>query len=685
MGEEKNGRKNRMLWLGLLEVGFPSTVCLVMLMFLISRPYRESWHWVHESFHALILSGGAFSVIFSALFFLAIQRISPPDPSAVWIATILLGMGILDGFHAVTPGALSLCQHSLATMVGGLALALFLLPTSSSFRISLRAVPYLMAIFCLLSGSCSMLFSDWISIVQTAGQFSSISQLFNVAGGFGFLAAWMQFARKRKDQSVWQKFLLANGSLFFAIAAFLPLLASPWDEMWWLWHMLIFFAYLAFCCFFLITSSKKIKEFQKTRKELEKSGKQFFDFIENLPSAVTMKDTAGRFVLVNKRFEEIFGLAKKDVVGKSAADIFPYIKDLKSVASKDIDELEVKTEYEENIPFEDGTKTFSTLRFPLTCNEEDLCCIGYVQTDITDRKELEYQVQLDQKIIENSREGIVVTDAEAIILIVNAAYTKITGYKPKEIVGKNPRVGQSGRHDRAFYKAMWSRLLETGRWSGEIWDRRKNGEIYQKKLTINAIHDNAGDIINYVGIFTDITEERKAERLLKDLLFYDPLTNLPNRTLFEELLAQALINSQSHDIPLVLLYVDLNHFKSVNDSLGYKAGDDLLVQVSKRNRGGVRKTDTVSRLCSDEFMIILSEIKLKEAVGHIVQHLLHLLRQPFYISGEKIFIDASIGISVYPEDGRDAETLIKNADIAMNFARKRNRENYQYFRIQMNE
>jgi diguanylate cyclase (GGDEF)-like protein/PAS domain S-box-containing protein len=295
------------------------------------------------------------------------------------------------------------------------------------------------------------------------------------------------------------------------------------------------------------------------------------------------------------------------------------------------------------------------------------------------------QLQIDQKIMENIEEAIVITDADALILDVNRAFTRITGYEPHEIIGKNPRISQSGHHDHAFYKAMWQQLLESGEWAGEVWDRRKTGEVYQKWLAINAIYDNNGCIINYVGMFTDITEKKEAERRLKRLLFYDPLTGLPNRTLFEELLAKALLNSQFHDEPLVLLCIDLYRFKDINDTLGYKAGDDLLIQVSKRIRSSVRETDTVSRLCGDEFIVLLSEVKLKDCVGHLARHVLHVLEQPFHVAGQEVFIDAYIGISVSPEDGRNMESLIRNADTAMNYAKKKGQGKYRYFRAQMNE
>lgn len=298
---------------------------------------------------------------------------------------------------------------------------------------------------------------------------------------------------------------------------------------------------------------------------------------------------------------------------------------------------------------------------------------------------LVYQLQIDQKIMENTEEAVVITDADALIVKINRAFTRITGYEPQEIIGKNPRISQSGHHDQAFYQVMWHQLLESGEWAGEVRDRRKNGEVYRKWLTIDAVYDNDGRTINYVGMFTDITEKRAAERQLKKLLFYDPLTSLPNRTLFEELLAQSLLNSQFHDEPLVLLCIDLHRFKDINDTLGYKAGDDLLIQVSKRIRSSVRETDTVSRLCGDKFMVLLSEVKLKDCVGHLARHVLHVLEQPFHVAGQEVFLDAYIGISVSPEDGRDAESLIRNADTAMNYAKKRGRGKHRYFRAQMNE
>jgi diguanylate cyclase (GGDEF)-like protein/PAS domain S-box-containing protein len=311
--------------------------------------------------------------------------------------------------------------------------------------------------------------------------------------------------------------------------------------------------------------------------------------------------------------------------------------------------------------------------------------VGCIQTDITEHRRLEQQLKLDRTIIEQAEEAIVITDFEAIILDVNEAYTLITGYTRTEVIGQNPRITQSGRHDKTFYEEMWRQLITLGSWSGEIWDRRKNGEIFQKWLTINAIRDHNNKTVNYVGIFTDITEKKNIERKIKNLLFYDPLTKLPNRTLFYERLGQAILNSQSHESSLVLFCIDLDRFKDINDSLGHKIGDELLVQVANRIRSGVRKHDIVARLCGDEFTVILSEIKLRESISHLARRMIHLIQQPFYINGEELFIDAGIGISIYPDDGRDPDTLIKNADMALHYAKEKERGSFQYFSSQMNQ
>jgi diguanylate cyclase (GGDEF)-like protein/PAS domain S-box-containing protein len=589
-------------------------------------------------------------------------------------------MGILDGLDGFYRGYAVFFSfpppHVPALFVGGLTLALTGLPTGMLSRGLLKFLPWLIGCICLVVGILLLFFFGTVPAQEISSSLRSIARPLAFVGGIGFFVAWLVFLRTRQGDASGENRLPANGSFLFALASFLSLFSSGWDLLWWFRHLLLFFAYLL-CSFFLLSFCRdEVKKLRGNREELETTKKKLADILAHSPALIALKDAGGRFVLTNRRFEKYFGLEQKDIIGRAEEDIL----DIPPRAQHN----EAEEEYEETLCINKEKRVLSTSRFPLTDFGQENCGGGYIRTDSTDRKDLEYQLQLDQKILERAEEAIVVTDAYATIIDINKAYTRITGYEPREIIGENPRVCKSGHHDEAFYKAMWKELLETGKWSGEIWDRRKSGEVYQKWLTINTIYNNIGETINYIGIFTDITEKRRVERQLKKLLFYDSLTNLPNRTLFEELLAQAVQNSQFHDEPLVLLCIDLHRFKDINDTLGYKAGDELLIQVSKRIRSCVRETDTVSRLYGDEFMVLLSEIKLKESIGHLARHLLHVLQQPFHLAGEEVFIDACIGISVYPEDGEDAEHLVRNANTAMNYAQKRGKGNYQYFRAHMN-
>ncbi|XOF35397.1 MAG: putative bifunctional diguanylate cyclase/phosphodiesterase [Candidatus Electrothrix sp. YB6] len=682
-------RRSALRWRqGILAAGVPLVVlCLLAAVTICTDGQQLGQQWVHVPLHTLLASGGAFAGIFSALFCMTIQHEEYPDPRFVLLVAALLGMGIMDGFHAGYPGASSGWLHSPALLIGGFTLALVVLPDSLLSRRGMNVLPLLTAAAGLFSGTAFILCVGLDPEMEISGKPFPGAEFFTVAGGVGFMTAWLYFIRRKKRYFFRYGLLLANGCFLFAAAAFLFPLAPQWTALWWCWHILSFFSYLLFCAFFLLSCRRETHRLLHHRDELKKTRKWLADFMEHSPSLIAVKDIAGRFVLVNRQFEKYFGLNRKDIIGRLEEEILRLGRETEIDTGIDIGTSGIQKEeleYEENIFLRNENRVLATSRFPVAGAGKKIVGIGYIRTDITGQRELEYQLQMDQKILDNAGEAVVVTDAEAVIQHVNRAYTRITGYAPQEIIGENPRVMQSGRHEQTFYVDMWKQLLETGKWSGEIWDRRKNGEIYQKWLTINAIRDHAGKTINYVGIFTDITEKKRVERQLKNLLFYDPLTNLPNRTLFEELLSQALINSQFHNTPLVLLCIDLNKFKNINSTLGYKAGDDLLVQVSKRIRGDVRATDTVSRLCSDEFVVLLAGIKLKEAVGHLARHILHILRQPFHLAGKEIFIDASIGISMYPEDGRNAETLLRNADTAMHFAKKREQGSYQFFHAGMN-
>lgn len=294
------------------------------------------------------------------------------------------------------------------------------------------------------------------------------------------------------------------------------------------------------------------------------------------------------------------------------------------------------------------------------------------------------EIQLAATVFDASSDAIIITDSDNSIISVNAAFCEITGYSAQDVIGQTPEILNSGRHDIGFYHAMWRDLLETGRWSGEVWNRRKNGEIFAELLTINAVRNYRGEISHYVSIFADITEHKQTEEHMRHLAHYDALTNLPNRTLFNDRLGQALINAQRDNGKAAVMFLDLDRFKNINDTLGHGIGDLLLQEVAVRLTGCVRQGDTVSRLGGDEFVVLLPELNDEKDARLVAQKLLNAAVFPMVLEGRELHISASIGISYYPMDGANAETLMKNADVAMYRAKEEGRNNFQFYHASMN-
>ncbi|MBL6986473.1 MAG: diguanylate cyclase [Methylobacter sp.] len=299
--------------------------------------------------------------------------------------------------------------------------------------------------------------------------------------------------------------------------------------------------------------------------------------------------------------------------------------------------------------------------------------------DITERKRIELDLRIAATAFE-SQEAMVITDTQSIILRVNKAFSDSTGYSEDEIVGQKINLLKSGRHDAAFYAAMWESLLTDGSWQGEIWDRRKNGEIYPKWLSITAVKDSNYVISHYVGTHTDITERKAADEKIQQLAFYDPLTELPNRRLLEERLKHGISMERRDGRQLALLMLDLDKFKAVNDSLGHLAGDELLQQVAKRITAKLREVDMVARLGGDEFVVLLEDIAKPEDVARVAKEIIADLTKPFCLTlSDNIRIGASIGISLYPQHGDSPETLMDHADAALYQAKDAGRGCFAYF------
>lgn len=306
---------------------------------------------------------------------------------------------------------------------------------------------------------------------------------------------------------------------------------------------------------------------------------------------------------------------------------------------------------------------------------------GYlgVGDDLTERKKAEQRIRLYDKLFVNTGEPILITDEKINIIDVNPAYLELSGFLREEVIGKTPRISQSGHHDKEFYRRMWEEINKTGQWSGEIWDRKKTGEVYPTWLTINAIRNHHGEVVNYVGIVKDVSLQKKNEEKLERMAYYDPLTRLPNRQLFRDRLEQGILISERDGKQFALLFIDLDRFKKINDTMGHDAGDDLLVQVAERLMACVRLSDTVARMGGDEFNIIIPSLKNIDSVRVVAEKIIDDLHRVFNLRGHEAYIGASIGIAIYPIDGVNPADLSKKADAAMYQAKESGRGNYKFF------
>ena len=296
----------------------------------------------------------------------------------------------------------------------------------------------------------------------------------------------------------------------------------------------------------------------------------------------------------------------------------------------------------------------------------------------------QHELRLAEKVIESSLEGILITDEDLHIVSVNPAFTRLTGYTFDEVRGRTPAVLKSGRHDANFYRAMWKSISACGHWQGEIWNRRKSGELYPELLTITAIHDSNGRLTNYAALFSDISQIKDSEEQIRSLAYYDPLTNLPNRRLLEDRLQVALAHAHRNHSRLAVMFVDLDRFKRINDTLGHEVGDRVLMEIANRLKHCLREDDTVARMGGDEFIIVLGDVAQEDAPAHVASRIIEALREPVVLDGRELVITTSIGISVYPEDGEDATVLIKNADTAMYRAKDEGRNSFQMYQTAMN-
>lgn len=309
--------------------------------------------------------------------------------------------------------------------------------------------------------------------------------------------------------------------------------------------------------------------------------------------------------------------------------------------------------------------------------------IGTVH-DITKQKIAQNELQLASKVFEKMHDGVLITDASQNIITINNAFTEISGYTIDDVKGKKPNMLSSGWHNNVFYEALWNKVNKTGQWEGEIIDRKKDGKLYTAQLNIIALRDKNGILTNYISVFNDISEKKQQEKLIHNLAYFDSLTELPNRVLFEERFISRIPATKRNNKKMALLFIDMDNFKNINDTLGHVIGDKFLIEVAKTIKGLIYEEDTLARLGGDEFTIILEDIDSVMDVIPIADKIVDAFKIPIMIDGNRLYTGASMGISIYPDDATNYEELVKAADTAMNHVKESGRNSYQFYDRSMN-
>lgn len=419
--------------------------------------------------------------------------------------------------------------------------------------------------------------------------------------------------------------------------------------------------------------SKQKQELMQIKKEKD----LFTTFMDNLPALSFIKTKDGKYIYVNSFYQKLLGFKKwKD---KTAEEIFE--KNI-SDAIKESDReafYEGKHQHEELLPNEEGVqKTFKTYKFPIDNDKTKVLC-GF-GLDITQEKIYQEKVNLYAKVFDTSSEGMIVTDKNNKIISVNKAFQSITGFSEKEVLGKDPNIRKSTQTSKKTFEYMWSELLSKGSWSGEIFNKNKDGTILPELININVVKNEQNKITNFVCIFQSIEKQKQIESRLKKMAHYDVLTNLPNRTLFDDRLNQAMQRADREKSILGLMFVDLDDFKIINDTRGHHVGDEVLTEVARRLTHAVRDSDTVARLGGDEFVVILEKISQISDISYVADKIISEILKPIVTKdGEDCSVGASLGISIYPKNTTNKKELLEFADSAMYEAKHSGKHCYKFY------
>lgn len=432
----------------------------------------------------------------------------------------------------------------------------------------------------------------------------------------------------------------------------------------------------------MIGTHTDISYLKSIQSKLQNSSAQLKSLLQYSPVAIVIASMDGRQVIfANHRYADLINCESDKVMGVDPTAFFSdtalYQNHIDTVAHGDSvsDQL-----IGLDIPG-GGKKSVLATFMPLEYDDER-CVLGWFY-DVTQWYEAQRALRLHASVFDNAWEGIMITDQDNLIISVNHAFTEITGYDQSEVIGQNPNFLSSGRQDVHFYDDMWQTIQQSGRWRGEVWNRKKNGEFYAEILTVSAIKDEQGRVTHYLGLFADITEIKNTERKLEDLAHYDALTHLANRTLLSDRLEQSLAHARRNRSMLAVCFLDLDGFKPVNDMYGHEIGDKLLIEVARRLDHTVRSGDTVARMGGDEFVLLIANIHEVEELDPILSRVNQKIAEKIHLGERVISVTASIGVALYPLDNVDADTLLRHADLSMYEAKQAGRNGYHIFDVNL--
>lgn len=423
-------------------------------------------------------------------------------------------------------------------------------------------------------------------------------------------------------------------------------------------------------------------------EEAEKEALRMLQTIlDRAPALISTKDLDGNVTFANRYFEILDARGPDAFQGKNIYDLFPeevadelWKNDL--VAQK----ADEGVELEEVVKHSDGTEhTYLTIKFPLKTKEGELFGTCAISTDITERNQREKMIRLLSQALEQTPLSVFITDKDGVIQYVNPHYVEVSGYSAQQLIGQKPSFNQSGATNRQVYQDLWDTILSGQTWTGEILNKRASGATYWENVIISPLEDDKGQLQNFICIKEDISHRKRYESQILHQAHYDPLTDLPNRMLASDRLNQAIKAAERHQKKVAVIFVDLDNFKKINDSLGHEAGDQLLIEATKRLQKCVRAEDTLARQGGDEFLIVLADMESSDEVERVALGISEQFSKPFTLSGITSLVTASMGVALYPDDGRDSAMLIRNADAAMYRAKDEGRNNFQFFAPQMNE